>query len=56
MRPVSSRPTYSSLNAQDERWVTDIICIWTFEGRLYFAAAIKMLSRKVIGWSDLSQQ
>lgn len=40
----------------NERWVTDITCVWTDEGWAYVAVILDLFSRAVVGWSiDASQ-
>jgi putative transposase len=36
-------------------WVTDITCIRTYEGWLYFAVVLDLFSRQVVGWSMSSR-
>jgi len=38
-------------NAPNEKWVTDITYIKTYEGFLYLAVVIDLFSRRVVGWS-----
>ena len=40
----------------NQRWVTDITYIRTYEGFAYLAVVIDLFSRKVIGWSMQSRQ
>ena len=40
-----------SANAPNEKWVGDILGIWTEEGWLYLAALLDTYSRFIIGWA-----
>jgi putative transposase len=40
-----------TVKTQNEAWVTDITYIRTYEGWLYLAVVIDLLSRMVVGWS-----
>jgi len=35
----------------NERWVTDITYVWTFEGWTYVATILDLFSRAVVGWA-----
>ena len=35
----------------DQKWVSDITCVWTEEGWLYLAVVLELYSRRVIGWA-----
>jgi putative transposase len=35
----------------NQKWVSDITCIWTEEGWLYLAVVLDLYSRRVVGWS-----
>ena len=35
----------------NERWVTDITCVWTDEGWAYLAVILDLFSRAVVGWA-----
>lgn len=37
--------------APNQKWVSDITCIWTDEGWLYLAVVMDLYSRRVLGWS-----
>lgn len=37
--------------APNQKWCSDITCLWTDEGWLYLATVIDLFSRKVVGWS-----
>lgn len=39
-----------SANAANEKWVGDIVGIWTDEGWLYMAALLDTFSRRIVGW------
>lgn len=32
-------------------WVTDVTCVWTWQGWLYLAVMLDLFSRKVVGWA-----
>jgi len=38
-------------SAPNEKWVTDITYIWTWQGWLYLAVVLDLFSRRVVGWS-----
>lgn len=38
-------------NDPNERWVTDLTCVWTDEGWSYLAVILDLYSRAVVGWS-----
>jgi putative transposase len=40
-----------SANAPNEKWVGDIVGIWTDEGWLYLAALLDTYSRLIVGWA-----
>jgi putative transposase len=40
-----------SANAPNEKWVGDIVAIWTDEGWLYLAALLDTYSRMIVGWA-----
>ncbi len=40
-----------SANAANEKWVGDIVGIWTDEGWLYLAALLDTYSRLIVGWA-----
>jgi transposase InsO family protein len=40
-----------SANAPNEKWVGDIVGIWTDEGWLYLAALLDTYSRFIVGWA-----
>jgi transposase InsO family protein len=40
-----------SANAPNEKWVGDIVGIWTAEGWLYLAALLDTCSRLIVGWA-----
>jgi transposase InsO family protein len=40
-----------SANAPNEKWVGDILGIWTDEGWLYLAALLDTYSRMIVGWA-----
>ena len=40
-----------SADAPNQKWVCDIINLWTGEGRLYLAVVLDLFSRMVIGWA-----
>lgn len=40
-----------SANAPNEKWVGDILGIWTDEGWLYLAALLDTYSRLIVGWA-----
>ena len=40
-----------SANALNEKWVGDIVGIWTDEGWLYLAALLDTCSRRIVGWA-----
>ncbi len=40
----------------NQKWLTDIIAIWTQEGWLYLAAILDVCSRRVVGWSMSEQR
>ena len=40
-----------SANAPNEKWVGDIVGIWTDEGWLYLAALLDTYSRMIVGWA-----
>ena len=35
----------------NERWSTDITCLWTGEGWLYLAVVLDLFARRVVGWA-----
>jgi transposase InsO family protein len=35
----------------NQKWVSDITCLWTEEGWLYLAVVLDLYSRRVVGWS-----
>jgi len=37
--------------APNQAWVTDVTCVWTWEGWLYLAVMIDLFSRRVVGWA-----
>lgn len=39
-----------SASAPNEKWVGDIVGIWTDEGWLYMAALLDTFSRRIVGW------
>lgn len=41
--------------APNQKWVTDITCLWTDEGWHYLAVIIDIYSRLVVGW-DLNKR
>ncbi len=40
-----------SANAPNEKWVGDILAIWTSEGWYYLAALLDTFSRMIVGWA-----
>jgi len=40
-----------SASRPNEKWVSDITYIWTWEGWLYLAAVMEVFNREIIGWS-----
>jgi putative transposase len=40
-----------SVKAPNQAWVTDVTCVWTWEGWLYLAVMIDLFSRRVVGWA-----
>jgi putative transposase len=40
-----------SADAPNEKWVGDIVGIWTDEGWLYLAALLDVFSRMIVGWA-----
>ncbi len=40
-----------SATAQNEKWLGDILGVWTDEGWLYLAALLDTFSRMIIGWA-----
>jgi transposase InsO family protein len=40
-----------TVDEPDQAWVTDIICIRTWQGWLYLAVVMDLFARKVVGWS-----
>ena len=40
-----------SANAPNEKWLGDIVGIWTDEGWLYLAALLDTYSRLIVGWA-----
>lgn len=40
-----------SAHATNEKWLGDIVGIWTEEGWLYLAALLDTYSRRIVGWS-----
>jgi transposase InsO family protein len=43
-------------DAPNEKWVGDIVGIWTHEGWLYLAALLDIFSRRIIGWAMSSHR
>ena len=43
-------------DAPNEKWVGDIVGIWTSEGWLYLAALLDIFSRRIIGWAMRSHR
>lgn len=43
-------------NAPNEKWVGDIVGIWTLQGWLYLAALLDIFSRRIIGWAMSSHR
>lgn len=39
-----------STRAPNRVWVSDVTCVWTFEGWLYLAVILDLYSRRVVGW------
>ena len=35
----------------NQKWVSDITCVWTAEGWLYLAVVLDLYSRRVVGWA-----
>lgn len=52
-RPVAPNVLDRKFEAErpNQYWVTDITCIWTWEGWLYLAAILELFSRRVVGWA-----
>ena len=42
--------------APNEKWVGDIVGIWTTEGWLYLATLLDIFSRRIIGWAMSSHR
>ena len=40
-----------AVEAPNRGWVSDITCVWTWEGWLYLAVVIDLFSRRVVGWA-----
>jgi len=40
-----------SATAPNQKWVGDIVAIWTSEGWLYLAALLDTFSRRIVGWA-----
>ncbi len=38
-------------SAPNEKWVSDITYVWTWEGWLYLAVVMDLYSRRIIGWA-----
>lgn len=51
--PVAANRLHQDFNATapNEKWVGDIIGIWTSEGWLYLAALLDTCSRRIVGWA-----
>jgi transposase InsO family protein len=51
--PVAPNELARDFNATrpNERWVSDITCVWTNEGWVYVAIILDLFSRAVVGWS-----
>lgn len=45
-----------SATAANQKWVGDILAIWTTEGWLYLAALLDIYSRMVVGWAMSAQR
>jgi transposase InsO family protein len=39
--------------APNRKWIADFTYVWTAEGWLYVAAVIDLVSRRVVGWSNV---
>jgi putative transposase len=52
-RPVAANLLQQDFNAQqpNEKWLGDIVGIWTEEGWLYLAALLDSYSRRIVGWA-----
>ena len=52
-RPVAPNVLERHFEADhpNERWTTDITCIWTWEGWLYLAVVLDLYARRVVGWA-----
>jgi putative transposase len=42
--------------APNQKWVTDVTAIWTYEGWLYLAGVLDLFSRSMVGWAMGSVQ
>ncbi len=40
-----------NVKVPNQAWVTDVTCVWTWEGWLYLAVMIDLFSRRVVGWA-----
>lgn len=52
-RPVAANLLERNFEAKapNEKWVTDITYVWTWEGWLYLATILDLFSRRVVGWA-----
>ena len=52
-RPVAPNVLERHFEADhpNERWTTDITCIWTWEGWLYLTVVLDLYARRVVGWA-----
>jgi len=52
-RPVAANLLKQDFHAQapNEKWVADIVGVWTEEGWLYLAALLDSYSRRIVGWA-----
>jgi len=44
-----------SASAPNQRWVSDVTYVWTWEGWLYLAVVLDLFSRRVVGWAMSSR-
>ena len=51
--PVAPNLLKQELEASEpnQKWLTDIMAVWTAEGWLSLAALLDVYSRRVVGWS-----
>ena len=42
--------------APNQKWLTDVTALWTYEGWLYLAGVLDLFSRSIVGWSLASVQ